>query len=248
MTNRTAASPADTSQRGIAKIAGFGWLLIIAAGVFAEFFVRSTLIIPGDAAATANNITASEGLFRLGIAGDLVMLLADVGVALALYVLLRPVNRGLALLAAFLRLMQAAVLGANLLNLVAASLLLSGTGYLATFEPGQLHALALMALEAHAVGYDLGLVFFAFALFILGYLFFKSGYVPRVLAVLLSLSGLVYLTGSLVAVLAPVYAPVLEPAYFLPFVAELSLALWLLFRGINVQQASASASPSLQAG
>ena len=93
----------DISQRTVAKIAGFGYLIIIIAGIFAEFFVRSALIVPGDATATAGNIMASEGLYRIGIAGDLVMLVCDVVVAWALYVLLKPVNKGLALLAAFFR-------------------------------------------------------------------------------------------------------------------------------------------------
>lgn len=231
-TNPTAPA---LSQRSVARLAGLAWLIIIAAGIYAEVVVRARLTVPGDAAATAANITASTGLFRLSILGDSVMLLADVLVALALYALLRPVSKSLALLAAFFRLVQASVLGVNLLNLFFALLLLSGAGYLAVFEAEQLHALALTALDAHAIGYDVGLIFFSFSLFVLGYLLFRSRYVPRILAVLLFLSGLVYLTGSLVTVLAPTYSGMLEPAYLLPFIAELGVALWLI-KGVSVQQ------------
>lgn len=240
---------ATLSQRSVARLAGLAWLIIIAAGIYADVFIRSSLITAGDAAATASNIMASEGFFRLSIAGDLVMLLADVGVALALYILLQPINRGLALLAAFFRLVQASILGVNLLNLSEALHFLSGADALKVFETEYLHTLALAALDAHATGYDLGLVFFAFSLFILGYLFFTSSYVPRVLAALIFLSGVVYLSGSLVTLLAPAYSRILEPAYLLPFIAELAVAFWLLIKGVNVQQCNerTSATPTIEA-
>ena len=107
----------DLSQRHASGIAGYGYLIIIISGIFAEFFMRSPLIVHGNAAAISANIMVSEGMFRIGIAADMVMLISDVVVALALYVLLRPVNRGLALMAAFFRLVHAAVYGTNLLNL-----------------------------------------------------------------------------------------------------------------------------------
>ena len=219
-------------QNRLARTAGFAWLVIIVAGVFAEFYVRGSLVAAGDAGATAANIETAEGLFRLGIASDLVMLVADIGVALLLYWLLRPVNQGLAQLAALFRLFQAALLGANLHYLVdALQRLIGGAGVRLSETARQ--TLALSALEAHAVGYDLGLVFFAFALFALGTLFFRSGYVPRVLAGALFAGGLVYLVGSLTVLLAPAQAATFEPFYFIPALAELSLALWLLFRGVK---------------
>ena len=105
MTNRLP----DISQRKAARIAGFGWLIIIIAGIFAEFVIRMQLIVPGDAATTANNIMDSEWLFRISIVSDLIMLAFDVVVALALYVVLKPVNRSLALLAAIFRLVMDAI-------------------------------------------------------------------------------------------------------------------------------------------
>ena len=109
-----------------ARIAGVLYLAIILSGIFAEFFVRSSLIVPGDSAATASNVLASQGLFRLGIAGDLIMILCDVALALLFYVLLKPVSNALALLAAFFRLAQATTLGVNLLNLFLGLQLLIG--------------------------------------------------------------------------------------------------------------------------
>ncbi len=233
-----------TNQNRLARTAGFAWLVIIAAGVFAEFYVRGSLIVAGDAGATAANIRTAEGLFRLGIVGDLIMLVADISAALLLYWLLRPVNRGLAQLAALFRLLQAALIGANLHYLVDALQLLTGSG--AGLSDAARQALALGALGAQSVGYDLGLVFFAFALFTLGTLFFKSRYVPRIFALLLALGGVVYLTGSLVATLAPVHVGMLEPAYLVPFFAELATALWLLVRDVNVRKRDGRTSTSSQ--
>ncbi len=91
------------ANKKTARVAGFLYLTIIIAGIFAEFFVRQSLIVPGDATATANNIMASEGLFRIGIASDLIMIMCDVALALAFYALLKPVSNSLSLLAAFFR-------------------------------------------------------------------------------------------------------------------------------------------------
>lgn len=230
----------SVSPRGYARIAGLGYLIIIIAGIFAEFVVRSSLVVPGDAAATAGNIAASESLFRLGIAGDLVMLTFDIVVALALYVLLRQVNRGLALLATFFRLVHTAIYGANLLNLFVVLLLLSGAGYLAALGTDQLHSLVSLFLSAHGIGYAIGLVFFGFHCLLLGYLVIKSGFLPKLLGYMLLVAAAGYLVDSFAQVLLPNYAEYEETLMFVvfipAFVAELSLCLWLLFKGVRVQQ------------
>jgi len=224
-----------------ARLAGVGYLIIIVAGIFAEFFVRSSLIVSGDATATANNIMASESLFRIGIAGDLVMLVFDAIVALALYVLLKPVHRSLALMATIFRLIHTAVYGVNLLNLVVVTLLLSGAGYLAAFEAEQLHALVLTFLDAHGIGYAIGLVFFAVHAVLLGYLVVKSGFIPRILGILLLVASAGYIVDSFANVLLANYADyemILGLTVFVPAViAELAFALWLLVKGANVQRA-----------
>ena len=146
----------------ISRIAGIGYLIIIIAGIFAEFFVRSSLIVPEDAAATVRNILASNQLFRIGIASDLLMLICDVVLALAFYILLLPVNKSLALLAAFFRLVHSAIYGVNLLNLFFVLKLLSGVEYLKVFTADQINAQVMVFLNAHSEGYLIGLIFFAF--------------------------------------------------------------------------------------
>ena len=232
-TGHTVATP----QRKVARMAGVLYLVIIVTGIFAQFFVRSTLIVPGDPSATAAKITASESLFRAGIAADLVMIIADVAIGILFYVLLRHVSHALALLAAFFRLAQAATLGINLLNLLFALELLGGAGYLSVFGTEQLHALALPYLNAHATGYALGLGFFAFSILILGYLIFKSDAFPRILGILLLLASFGYLLDTFARVLLVNYAdyqPIFDTAVIMPaFIAELALGLYLLIKGVR---------------
>lgn len=235
-TNRNDAPSPQTT----ARVAGLLYLVIIGAGIFAEFFVRASLKVPGDAAATSANIIASEGLFRAGIASDLIMIMADVALALLFYVLLRPVSNTLALLAAFFRLLQAAVLGVNLLNLFFALQLFGAAGDSAALNAEQAQTLGMLFLDAHSIGYSLGLVFFGVYLFLIGYLVFRSGYLPRLLGGLLMLAAAGYLVDSFAQVLLTnyaAYANILALVVFVPaLVAELSLALWLLVRGVSVQQ------------
>jgi hypothetical protein len=227
-----------------ARTAGLLYLIIFVAGIFAQFVVRESLIVPGDAAATADKILASEGLFRLGIASDFIMILADVAIGVMFYVLLEPVNKTLALMAAFFRLAQATTLGLNLLNLIFALQFVKRADYLAAFDAEQSNALGLMFLDGHAVGYRIGLVFFGLSILVLGYLLIKSGYFPKFLGYGLIGASAGYLTDSFAYFLLPNYADyetTLSMVVFGPAViAELSLTLWLLFKGMNVQQKSAS--------
>jgi len=230
MTDRTA----DTSPQVYARICGALYLYIIVAGIFAES-VRSKLIVSADAAATARNIMANESLFRLAFSGELLHLACDVAVAVLLYVLLRPVNRNIALLAAFMRLASDVVLAVASLSHLAALRLLENAGYLASFEPGQLQSLALLALKLHGSAYAISLVFFGFACLALGHLVFRAGYFPKALGVLLGIAGVCYLVDSFASFLAPALSSALFPAIFLPvLVAELGLALWLVVKGVDV--------------
>jgi hypothetical protein len=229
---------ADRSPESWARGAGLGYLIIIVTGIFAEFFVRSGLIVPGDATATAGNIAASQVLFRTGIAGEFLMLTSDVLVAVALYVVFKGVSKNLALLAAFFRLAHAAIVGVNLLNTYVPLLLLGNAGYLTAFPPDQLNALLLLALEAHSFGYLIGLVFFGVHCLILGYLVFTSRYVPRALGVLLMIAGAGYLIDSFSRTLLPSYDEVANlflGVVFVPaFIGEVSFCLWLLLKGVDV--------------
>ena len=220
-----------------ARMAGAGYLIIIVAGIFAEFFVRSSLIQPGDPGGTAQAIAAAEGFFRTGVAAELVMLVADVAVAGALYVVLRGVDSGLALLAAFFRLAHAAVVGVNLLATYLPLILIGPVGESSGLGPEALDGLVLLALELHGYGYTVGLVFFGVHCLLLGHLVRRSRMFPPVLGVLLMIAGAGYLVDGFAQTLLvdyPAYEGVFLMVVFLPaFVGEVSFCLWLLARGVS---------------
>jgi len=229
MTNRIA----DLSLRKAAIVAGLGLLIMTISAIFANFIVLESLIVPGDAAITANNIIASEGLFRSGICSFIIVIIMDVVVAWALYVLLKPVNKSLSLLAALFRLVYAAIFGIALVNLFSVLQLLSGADYLTAFEPNQLHAQVMLFLKAFSYGWTIGLIFFGIHLFILGYLIFKSDYIPKILGVLVIIAGLGYIIDSFVIFLLPNYDVTIA---MFTFIGELLLMLWLLLKGAKIPE------------
>jgi hypothetical protein len=233
MTNRTA----ETSPLVYARLTGLLLIIVAAISAFSIIYVPSTLIVPGDATATADNVRASRGLISLGIVSDSLIFLTEIVLTVLLYVLLRPVSRTLALVAAFARLAMGIIMGINLLPYFIALLLVSGAGYLTVFEPAQSDALALLFLNAHEGAVYIWQLFFGFHLAVLGYLIFKSGYFPRILGVLMVVAALGYLTDA--------YGNMLYPNYDKTFgwvagvgaiIGELPFFLWLLIRGVNVQR------------
>jgi len=232
MTGRTV----ETSPQTYARIGGLLYLIIIAVGLFGEVFVRNRLIVSGDPTATAEKIRSSELLWRGSIAAELFILLTcAVALALIFYLLLRPVSRELALLAVFFNLVSIALEAANKLHLLAALFPLGDAEYLSAFEPEQLYALATFSVRSHGYGFAVSLIFFGWECLILGYLIFRSGYLPRALGVLMQIAGLCYLTNSLALIVSPSLAGRLFPAILIPvFIGEASLCLWLLVKGVNV--------------
>lgn len=227
----------ETSPQVYARIGGVAYLIIIVAGLLGEMFVRNAIIVSGNAAATANNIIASPLLWRMGIAGDLIMHICDCVLMLVFYVLLRPVNKNLALLGLLFNLIQTAVLVANKLNLLLPLFLLGNADYLKAFEPNQLQALSYLSVKLHGFGFGIGLIFFGFVCLIEGHLIRKSGFLPRAIGVLMQIAGLSYLLNSFALILAPAFADKIFPAILLPpFIGELSLCLWLLIKGVNVEK------------
>jgi hypothetical protein len=227
----------QTSPHVLARIGGVLYLIIIVAGLFGEAFVRNQLIVSGDASATADNIRSSELLWRVAVAGNLFHLACAVGLALIFYILLRPVNRDLALLAAFFNLVSIALEAASKLFLLAALFLWEVSDYLKAFTPDQLDALAYLSIKSHGYGFGISLIFFGFQCLVLGYLIFRSGYLPKFLGVLMQIAGLCYLTNSFALILSPALADRLFPAILLPaFIGEASLCLWLLVKGMNVSK------------
>lgn len=234
------------SLRQIARIAGVLYIVIIVAGMFGGL-TRESLLVSGDPAATAENIIMSEGLFRATIMADLVMVLADVAIGVAFFYLLKPVNQGLSLLVAAFRLAQASALGINLLMLF---IVLQFTGGDVTTSNTEN---AYVFFNAHGIGYNLALMFFAASLIIQGYLVYISGYFPRWLGVLLIVAAGGYLIDNTASFILPNYADYADTFQMIVMVAfpvELIMALYLLVKGvrtentpavINVEQAYATA-------
>ena len=233
MTTRTI----ERSPQLYARIGGVLYLVIIVVGLFGEAFVRDRLIVSGDAAATAANIMSHEPLWRFHIAAELFLLICAIALLLIFFVLLRPVSRDLILLAAFFDLVAIVIETDITLHLLEALFPLGNTGYLKAFTPEQLYAMASLSLKSHGYGFGVSLLFFGCFCVIIGYLIFRSGYLPKAIGVLMQIAGVCYLTNSFALVLAPAVANRLFPAILVPaFIGEASLCLWLLVKGVNQQR------------
>ena len=217
-------------------MAGLLYLIYIVITIVADVFCRSPLIVYGDAATTARNIMASEWQFRFGITGDLVSIVFFLLAAWALYVLLKSVNKDLALLFLLLNLGGVAVYSINLLNQFAAVLLLSGADYLKVFQVDQLQALAMFFLNLHHNGYWIAQIFFGAWLFPLGYLVYKSGFLPRILGIVMMIHFVGWLMTTLQFFLFPGFGVITYLTYPLGFISEFGLTLWLLIMGVKEQK------------
>jgi hypothetical protein len=227
----------ETSPQVYARIGGVLYLIIIGLGIFGEAFVRNRIVVSGDAAATAANITSMESLWRFGIASEFLALICTIALAMIYFVLLRPVSKELNLLATFFRLVSIVVEAVAVLGLVAALFPLVNAASLKAFTPEQLYALASLATKSHSYGFSVSLLFLGCTFLIHGYLIFRSGYLPKVLGILIQVAGLCYLTNSFTLLLYPAVANQVFLAILVPvFVAETSLSLWLLVKGLNVQK------------
>ncbi len=233
----------ETSPQLYARIGGVLYLIIMVVGLFGEAFVRDRLTVSGDATATAANIRSMESLWRFHIAAELFLLICAVALLLILFALLRPVNRALVLLAAFFNLVSIGLEAAITMYLLEALFPLGNAGYLKAFAPEQLYAMASLSLKSHSYGFGVSLIFFGCFCLVIGYLIFRSGYLPKTIGVLMQIAGVCYLTNSFALILAPAFANRIFPAILVPaFVGEASLCLWLLVKGVNVQRWKEQAS------
>jgi hypothetical protein len=217
-----------------ARFAGVLYLIITVAAIVAHMYMPSTIIVPDDAAATANNIVDSELLFRLGgIGSELIILLSELVLAIMLYVLLKPVNKTLSIIAAASRLVMTTIHGFNVINYFFVLILVSGAGFLSSFDAGQINSLVMLFLEAHSYGFTIGIAFLTIHVFVLGYLIIKSGYFPKIFGILFLLAGVGYLVDSFALMLLSSYQT--TPIYLqvLIAVAEIAFPLWLLIKGVN---------------
>jgi hypothetical protein len=216
-----------------ARVAGFLYLMLLPLGLFGILYVPSILIVPGDAATTANNIMASESLFRLSIMSALILQTVQILVVLVLYKLLKPVNKKHAVLMVIFILVAIPIAMLNELNKFAALLLLSGADYLTVFTADQLQALVPLFLDLHEHGVFIATIFWGLWLFPMGYLVFKSGYIPRILGVLLIIGCFGYLIDFFTFFVFPNFE--VEIAVFTGW-GEVLFPLWLLIKGVNVEQ------------
>lgn len=219
---------ADWSMGSASRIAGVAILLISVLAGVANFVAVEGLVTQGDAAQTAQDVMASEGLFRLGIVTLFLVVGLDVVVAWALYRVFSPVSRAVSLLAAGFRLVYAGVFLVAISQLVSAVHLLGTDPSLSAFTPAQLQAQALSGINAYTDVWTAGLVLFGIHLLLVGYLAYRSGYVPRFLGVLLAVAGLGYGLDSVATVLSD---GAWTDVSAVTFIGEFALALWLVVRG-----------------
>jgi hypothetical protein len=225
----------ETSPQLYARLGGALYLVVIAFGLFAEGFVNGKLIVSGDAAATAHNIMAAPMLWKLSVAGNLIVPVCAVAQTWIYYLLLRPVSKSLVLLSVFFNLVSLAVEAVSKLFLLVVMPTLGNAAYLHAFEPQQLQALAYLALKSHDIAFNIALIFFGCACLVDGYLIFQSRYLPRLVGILLQIAGACYLAACFASLFAPALASLLIPAILIPpFIGESTMCLWLLIKGVNI--------------
>jgi len=220
----------------IARITGGFYLAYILASVLATMLGQIGF---GAAPQVYQAIATNEGSFRLGLVVALTTGFLFLMVAWGLYVLLRRVNRDLALLFLLLNVVGVAIQGASMLSLVSAMLQGDAASPMQAFSAGQLEGLAYLSINVYKMGWVTAQLFFGTWLFPLGYLVYKSGYLPRFLGVLLVLDGFAVLIWFLQALVLPAYPAIHYPGLVVSFIAELGLGLWLLVEGVKVVDAGA---------
>jgi hypothetical protein len=234
MNARNESSHGTTNQT--ARIAGLLYLVYIVIHVFADVIGRSRIIVYGDAATTAKNMLASTWQFRIGFMIDLCAAVLFLLTAWALYRLLKPVNENLALLFLLLNLGGVATQCASDLFLPVSQHLLSGTDYLKVFSADQLQALAMFSLYLYKNGFMIAQIFYAAWLFPLGYVVFKSGFLPKALGIVLMIHCCTWLATSFQFFLVSGFRVLTYISYPLGFIAEFGLTLWLLIMGVKEQK------------
>jgi hypothetical protein len=233
-----------SSTRNLGRFAGLLYLFFSIPGFFAMEYVPSKLIVHENAAATASNIAASETLFRLGIAAQLICHAGFILVVLALYDLLKGINRRHASLMVTLLVVQIPIAFLNEVNSIAALTLVGGADFLSIFEKPQRDPLAMLFLNLHFDGIVVDQIFMGLWLLPLALLVYRSRFLPRFLGVWLVLDGFAYVTLSLTSVLLPQYSDKVstyaQPALF----GEVAFMLWLVIKGAKPPALDAAASLS----
>jgi uncharacterized protein DUF4386 len=225
------------STKKQARVAGLLYLLACLPAPFALIYVPTKLIVPGDATATADHVRASETLLRLGTAGELINATAFIFVVFALYRLFKGVNKQHAAIMMTLFVVSVPISFLNVLNDIAPLVLVSGANFLSVFDKGQLDALVYLFLRLHSQGFIVAQIFWGLWLFPFGILVIRSGFIPRIVGILLMIAGSGYVVSSFTSLLLPHYAHVVGQVGLVLEFGELSV-LWLLIWGAKDQSAA----------
>lgn len=218
-----------------ARMAGFLYLIYMVTHIISDVW-RDSFIVPGDAVATVNTIMAHQGLFTVTVVGDLLAAALFFLAAWSLYVLLKPVNKNLAILFTLLNLAGVAIQCSSDLFLFAIQFLMNGPDYLNVFQVDQLQSLAMFFLDLREKGFTIAQLFYGAWLFPLGYLVFKSGYLPKILGIVLMVHCFTWLSTFFQSLLFPGFTTITYVSYPLGFIAEFGLTLWLLVMGGKEQK------------
>ena len=235
-----ATNTIESSQRTAAKVAGVSLLFSMVIVVFANYVLLNPLIVRGNAAETARNIMAHETQFRVALTCFLTYSASVIVLLAALYVILKPVNQGLALVGALFRLVFAIMWLLSTLNMLGALRLLSGASYLQIFEADRLQALARVSVAGTFDDYYIGLPFFGLAATVCAWLWLKSNYIPKGLAVFGVISSAWCVICAFVFLIFPGFAKPVDPYWFdSPMtIFELVLSFWLLFKGLRTPESA----------
>lgn len=228
------------SMKYILRLSGLGYLVIFLTGFFSNFYVLENLFVLGNAEATLNNIIENEMLFRYGIAGFILMVIFDLLLAWTFYILFRQVSDKLSLLSSWLRLVNAAIFGVALFKLINVLQIITDSNYKNIFDKNIKEAQIMISYLDFNNIWLIGLLFFGLHLLLLGYLIFKSEFIPKFIGILLFIAGLGYLVDSFAHFLLPnynSYKEIFELIVILPgVIGELSFTIWLLINGFFVRK------------
>lgn len=215
-----------------ARLAGFLYLLLAVVAGFGMMYMPETLFVPDNTAATIQNIAASEGLFRLGIVSSLIGQVIQIFVVFALYHLLKPISKDIAKLMVVFILVAVPIAMLNELNYFIIIILI-GSGNHLGLSPELIQSLVTIFLDLHEYGIMIGHILWGLWLLPMGYLIFKSGFIPKLLGILLIIGGNGYIIDFLLVALGFDIGIVISE---FTFIGELLLPLWLVIRGVNIEK------------
>jgi hypothetical protein len=234
--NATTPNPAEPNNK-IARTAGLLYLLYVVTSVVANQFGKFVFV---EAPVTINQILTHATQFRIGFVINLFSVVLFLLAAWALYVLLKPVNNDLALLFLLFNVAGFAIWLFSSLCLFASLLILNGTEAIKAFQPDQLQALAVFFFGLYKTGVVIAQVPYGFWLFPLGYLVLKSNFLPKILGLLLIADGIGLFVYVCQRLILPDLAFIAYPCLVISFIAEVSLTLWLLIKGVKGQHLTTS--------